>query len=253
MGSPESEEGRYDREGPRHLVELTSGFWLADTPCTQELYEAVMMGTNPSRFQSPRRPVEQVSWEDCQEFLARLEEKQPGLAARLPTEAEWEHACRAGTETATWAGDLEIRGACDAPLLDDIAWYAGNSGVDLDLADDEAVDTSDWPEKQHPHGRAASREVGLKRPNPWGLYDMLGNVWEWCSDWSGDYPDDLVVDPTGPELGTVRVSRGGSWRAVARFVRAAYRLWAPPGFRWSLLGFRLARGPGRGAPAAEPE
>jgi sulfatase modifying factor 1 len=249
MGSPEHEEGRYEDEGPRHLVELTSGFWLADTPCTQELYEAVM-GDNPSRFRTPRRPVEQVSWEDCQLFFQRLEEHIPGLDARLPTEAEWEHACRAGTETATWRGELRIEGANNAPLLDEIAWYGGNSGEGYDL--EEFQDSSGWPEKQYQHQEAGSRDVALKKPNPWGLYDMLGNVDEWCLDWQRNYVAGRVVDPQGPETGTHRVIRGGSWYSSAQNVRAACRSWNPPGNRYSNLGFRLARGQGRGAPDAEP-
>ncbi len=106
---------------------LTEGRWLADAPCTQALWEAVM-GSNPSYFVSPERPVEQVSWDDCQEFVQKLNERVAGLEARLPSEAEWEQACRAGTQTATWLGDLEILGECNAPLLDEIAWYGGTSG-----------------------------------------------------------------------------------------------------------------------------
>ena len=240
MGSPESEAGRFDDEGPRHLVELSEGFWLADTPCTQELWQEVT-GENPSRFRSPRRPVEQVSWDDCQRFLATLSSRQPGLELRLPTEAQWERACRAGTSTATWLGDLEILGANNAPLLDEIAWYGGNSGVDFDLDDGE--DSSGWEEKQYPHTLAGTREVKRKRPNPWGLYDMLGNVWEWCSDdWADRYPEGPRVDPEGPEEGAERVIRGGSWNDHARGVRAAYRYWSHPGVRIHYLGFRLSRG-----------
>ncbi len=250
MGSPESEAGRFDREA-RHVVELSEGFWLADTPCTQELWQEVT-GENPSRFRSTRRPVEQVSWEVCQRFLATLNARQPGLELCLPTEAQWERACRAGTSTATWSGDLEILGESNAPLLDEIAWYGGNSGVDFDLED--GVDSSDWPEKQYPHTRAGTREVKRKRPNPWGLYDMLGNVLEWCSDrWADRYPEGPRTDPIGPEEGAERVFRGGSWDALARYVRAASRYWAPPGVRFHYLGFRLARGQGRGAQASEAE
>jgi formylglycine-generating enzyme required for sulfatase activity len=249
MGSPESEAGRFDWEGPRHRVQLTEGFWLADTPCTQELWEEVMgEGENPSRFRSPKRPVERVSWEDCQRFLDAVEARQPGLGLRLPTEAQWEYACRAGTETATWEGDLEILGANNASLLDEIAWYGGNSGVDFDLAEEEAHDSSDWPEKQHPHTRAGTREVGQKRPNPWGLYDMLGNVWEWCSDrWEfvEGYKGKDRVDPEG-DHGPYRVFRGGSWSVHARLVRAAYRRGFEPGDRYDDLGFRLSRGPDPG-------
>lgn len=244
MGSPESEAGRYEWEGPRHEVELTEGFWLADTPCTQELWQEVM-GQNPSRFKSLRRPVEQVSFNDCQKFLETLNARQPDLELRLPTEAQWEYACRAGTETATWEGDAEILGVRNAPLLDEIAWYAGNSGVGFDLAEGEV--SLAWSERQHPHERAGSREVKLKRPNPWGLYDMLGNVWEWCSDYWDHYSGRSRTDPTGPEKGAERVIRGGSWRVLARHVRAAYRYWGQPGGSTDYLGFRLSRGQGRGA------
>jgi formylglycine-generating enzyme required for sulfatase activity len=136
------------------------------------------MGENPSRFQSPRRPGERVSWEDCQRFLEATEAQQPGLGFRLPTEAQWEYACRAGTVEATWKGDLEILGENNAPLLDEIAWYGGNSGTEFDLA--EGHDSSGWPALQDPHEKAGTRMVQLKDQNPWGLYDLLGNVFEWC-------------------------------------------------------------------------
>ena len=242
MGSPEAEAGRFGNEGPLHTVELTDGFWLGEGPCTQVLYEAVM-GENPSHFQSPERPVEQVSWEDCQRFFGRLRAKVPGFGGRLPTEAQWEFACRADTQAATWLGDLEILGKNNAPLLDEIAWYGGNSGVDFELAD--GWDSSDWPEKQIPHDRAGSHDVGMKRPNPWGLHDMLGNVWEWCEDtWDGSsgYPGGDRVDPVGTE-GSARVLRGGSWLSYAQGVRAAYRDWSVPGSRDSDAGFRLSSGP----------
>ena len=238
MGSPETEEGRYDREIGHHVT-LTEGFWLADTPCTQALWKTVM-GDNPSRFASPERPVEQVSWKDAAKFFSKLEERAPGLGARFPTEAEWEYACRAGTETASWLGDLEILGANNAPLLDDIAWYGGNSGKDYEL--EEGSDSSGWPDKQFSHTLAGTRSVAEKDPNPWGLYDMLGNIYEWCEDWYGSYPKSAVTDPTGPPQGTDRVSRGGSWGSHARIVRAACRYRDSPGRRWSDLGFRLARG-----------
>lgn len=364
MGSPENEPGRWGDEGPRHLETAADGYWLAETPCTQALWRAVM-GENPSRFQSPDRPVEQVSWEDCRRFLAALNQRIEGLDARLPseveweyacragtetatyagameirgqrdapvldaiawyggnsgegfelegghdssdwpekqyphtragtrpvaqkgpnpwglydmlgnvnewcedlwcpsyeapregtyrvirggswgtiarlaTEAEWEYACRAGTETATYAGDLQILGLNHAPLLDRIAWYGGNSGVGYDL--DEWEDSSGWSEKQHSHQRAGTRIVALKEPNPWGLYDMLGNVWEWCGDWYGHYAHGGATDPRGPAKGPLRVIRGGSWSSFARSVRAADRDHRDPSYRWSNLGFRLARG-----------
>ena len=242
MGSPESEVGRFEQEGPRHEVELIEGFWLADTPCTQELWQAVMGGSeNPSYFRSPRRPVEQVSWDDCQKFLHAFNSRQPGLDLRLPTEAQWERACRAETDGATWLGDFEVLGT-NAPILDGIAWYGGNSGHEFDLDDGE--DSSHWKEKQHPHDRAGTREVKLKNPNPWGLYDMLGNVWEWSSDfWADRYLEGPRSDPAGPAGGAGRVLRGGSWGADARRVRAACRLWFRPVGRDRSLGFRLSRGP----------
>lgn len=246
MGSPVDEAGRYGDEGPRHLVELTEGFWLADTPCTQELWVAVM-GNNPGQFQSPQRPVERVSWEDCQAFFTKLTNRDALCQGRLPTEAEWEYACRAGTVTATWVGDLEILGANNAPLLDDIAWYGGNSGKDYDLK--KGVDSSGWQEKQYDHARAGTREVRLKQRNPWGLHDMLGNVYEWCSDWDGNYLDAAVTDPTGPTKGSHRLIRGGSWHSDARDVRAAYRSWVRPSLRHFRLGFRFVL-EGRGASSA---
>ena len=243
MGSPEEEPGHSASEGPRHLVQLPRGFWLAETPCTQALWQTVM-GDNPSRFVSPDRPVEQVSWEECQEFLAGLDESLKDFDARLPAEAEWEYACRAGTQTGTYAGPLEILGERNAPILDGIAWYGGNSGVDFEL--ETGYDSSGWEEKQHDHTRAGTHPVGQKAPNLWGLYDMLGNVYEWCVDlWCSDYES--------PREGTDRVGRGGSWIGTARDVRAAYRDHSFPSYRYRNLGFRLARGPSALGPAAEPQ
>jgi formylglycine-generating enzyme required for sulfatase activity len=216
MGSPPSEAGRFDAEGPQHEVTLTEGYWLADTPCTQALWQAVM-GTNPSRCRSPQRPVEQVSWDDVQQLLAKLDAAVPGLRPRLPTEAEWEHACRAGTTTATYAGDLDLRAENDAPVLDAIAWYGGNSGT---------------------------HEVGNKHPNPWGLYDMLGNVSEWCEDVYASYQAHAVENPLAVEgrFELARVIRGGAWYAGARYVRAAYRYWRDPDHCDDGLGVRLCVG-----------
>lgn len=213
MGSPEAEVGRFDRE-VLHAVTLTRGYWLVETPVTQGLWEAVM-GKNPSGFEGDDRPVESVSWEDCREFCARLNEQVPGLEVALPTEAQWERACRAGTTTATWLGDLsdEIR----APELEPIAWYRANSGNET-----HAV-----------RGKAA---------NPYGLYDVLGNVWEWCSDWYGEYSSAPAIDPIGAGTGAERVVRGGSFFNVARLVRAAIRLADAPGNRDGNLGLRLCRG-----------
>jgi formylglycine-generating enzyme required for sulfatase activity len=145
MGSPETEEGRWESEHPPHEVTIAAGFWMFDTPCTQALWEAVM-SQNPSEFRSPTRPVEQVSWDECRSFCESLNNRLDGLDLALPSEDQWEYACRAGTETARYADDLDA-----------IAWYAENSGGET-----------------HP--------VGEKQPNNWGLHDMLGNVWEWCAD-----------------------------------------------------------------------
>ena len=237
MGSPENEAGRYDDE-TQHRVTLTKGFWLFDAPVTQALWEAVM-GKNPSRFKSPDRPVETVSWDDCQKFIARLNGEMPGLQLRLPTEAQWEYACRAGTTAATYSGDLKIKGANNAPVLDEIAWYGGNSGVDFELKN--GYDSSGWAEKQYEHRQAGSHPVALKAPNAWGLYDMLGNVWEWCEDWYADYSGADEIDPRGPAVGAGRVIRGGSWFDFARGVRAACRGHGGPGIRDDGLGFRCAR------------
>jgi formylglycine-generating enzyme required for sulfatase activity len=245
MGSPDDEPGRYSREGPRHRVTISAGFWLFDTPCTQALWSAVM-GGNPSRFKSPDRPVENVSWHDAKGFIERINGRVSGLNLTLPTEAQWEYACRAGTDTATYAGPMPILGERNAPALDPIAWYGGNSGVDFDL--DNGFDSSGWPEKQYPHTRAGTRPVARNHVNAWGLYDMLGNVWEWCADtWHGDYtgaPTDgsAWIDAAPGGNGEAwRVVRGGSWGDFARIVRAAYRGHIDPTVRDNSLGFRCAR------------
>ena len=241
MGLPEAEAGRFEWEGPRHAVTIGIGFWLFDTPCTQALWTAVMDG-NPSRFQTPSRPVEQVSFDDVQTFLTRLNARVPGLALSLPSEAQWEYACRAGTTEATYAGDLHIAGDNNAPELDAIAWYGGNSGVDFDL--DNGVDSSGWPGKQYDHTRAGTRPVKLKQPNAWGLHDMLGNVWEWCEDhWHDGYKEAPADGSawTAARGSADRVLRGGSWAGDARYVRAAYRCGNVPASRSGSIGFRCAR------------
>jgi formylglycine-generating enzyme required for sulfatase activity len=240
MGSPSDEPGHFGNEAPAHRVTISRGFWLGDTPCTQALWQAVM-GDNPSRFESPDRPVESVSWRDVQEFLKRSEAMAPGLGLVLPTEAQWEYACRAETETAISSGAMAILGDANAPALDPIAWYAGNSGREFDLA--EGQDTSSWPEKQYPDKKAGTRRVRQKLRNPWGLYDILGNVWEWCADGPRDYGVSDEIDPVGPLDGAGRrVVRGGSWGLGARLCRSACRSADVPGDRRGSIGFRCARG-----------
>jgi formylglycine-generating enzyme required for sulfatase activity len=191
-----------------HEVALTQGYYLQTTPVTQGQWETVM-GSNPSRFKDGGSdcPVECVSWFDAREFIQKLNEKKEG-ECRLPTEAEWEYACRAGSETAYNFG-------ADAKKLGDYAWHGKKSGI-----------------KTHP--------VGQLRPNAWGLYDMHGNVWEWCRDWYGDYPADPVTDPNGPDDGEFRVLRGGSWASFALLCRTACRHKFPPRSRRGDNGFRLA-------------
>ena len=221
MGSPENEPGREDDQEMQHEVTLTTPFYLAKFPVMHEQWEAVMRN-RPWRFLNPGReaPVEQVSWDDCQEFVAKLSGLEGPLAGyeyRLPTEAEWEYACRAGTQTALYNGDLaSAEGVC--PNLDQVGWYAENS--------DDAT---------HPGGG--------KAPNAWGLYDMLGNVWEWCFDWSDDYPASAMTDPVGPREGSLRVLRGGSWYGNAGYCRAADRFRGDPADSYDFLGFRVALAP----------
>ena len=205
MGSPEDEEGRYPDEGPRHEETIASGFWMFDTPCTQALWEAVM-GENPSQFKGPDRPVESVSWDQCQEFLKRLNERCEGLELRLPSEAQWEYACRAGTTTPRYREDLN-----------EIAWYGENS-----------------KEETHP--------VGQKAPQRLGLIRHAGQRLEWCEDvWTDDYNTKKDAAASAH-----RVIRGGSWIDGARCVRAAYRDHFEPSYRNNDLGFRCAefRAPG---------
>ena len=206
MGSPEDEYGRDDDE-VQHEVRISEGFWMGKYEVTQGEWEAVM-GENPSVFDAcgSRCPVESVSWADVQEFTQKLNERESGSGSRyrLPSEAEWEYAARAGTTGARY-GDLE-----------EIAWSLENSG-----------------EETHP--------VGTKGANAWGLHDMLGNVFEWTGDWYGEYPSASVTDPEGPSTASSRVARGGSWGTDARGVRSAYRADYSPGHRNFNFGFRLVR------------
>ena len=208
MGSPESDQDAFDYEKPQQSVRITRGFYMGKYPVIQAQYEAVM-GETPSHFGGGSRPVEMVSWHDAVAFCEKLS-AQCGQEGRLPTEAEWEYACRAGTQTRYCFGD-------DAQRLGEYAWFNGNSGSET-----------------HP--------VGQKRANAWGLHDMHGNVWEWCSDWydEGYYAQSLIEDPPGPAQGVSRVLRGGSWSRSAALSRSAYRGPGGPSASYKGGGFRVA-------------
>jgi len=210
MGSPANESGRYDDE-TQHRVTLSKGFYMQTTEVTQGQWRAIM-SSSPSKFSNCGEdcPVEQVSWDDVQTFISKLNRKKGGNRYRLPTEAEWEYAARAGSTARFCYGDDEGR-------LSEYAWYSGNSGG-----------------KTHP--------VAQKQPNAWGLYDMHGNVYEWCQDWyDKNYPSGNVTDPTGPSSGSLRVLCGGSWSSLAEFCRSAIRYGKFSVTRNLYLGFRLVR------------
>ena len=193
-------------------------------------------------------PIYYVSWEEATEFCRRLTERErvakrlpAGYEYRLPTEAEWEYACRAGTGEATYAGKVDFIGENNAPTLDSIAWYAGNSCANYQ---GKGWSTAHWPERQYVGSTAGPRPVGGKQPNAWGLYDMLGNVDQWCSNWyASKLPGGKATDPQGPKTGSRQVARGGAWDSSPRFVRAAFRFWGLPGFRYVVVGFRVALAP----------
>jgi len=199
------------REQPAHEVTLSRGFWLGKYELTQKQWEAVM-GNNPSKYKGTKRPVEQVSWEDVQGFIGKLNQAEGRKVYRLPTEAEWEYACRAGTSTVWPFGNEESR-------LGSYAWYDKNNS---------------------PSG---TKDVGRKQPNGWGLYDMLGNVYEWCQDWYGSYSSGTQTDPTGSSAGSNRVYRGGDFFNGAQSARPANRYYYSPGSRYYSLGARLLRTP----------
>jgi formylglycine-generating enzyme required for sulfatase activity len=205
MGSPDSDAGAYDNEKPAHQVTISQPFYLGKYPVTQAQW-ATVMGNNPSVFKGhPDWPVENVSWEDVHEFIQTLKAREDGEDYRLPTEAEWEYACRAGSTTSYCFGD-------DPNQLGEYAWYKENAGG-----------------QPHP--------VGLLKPNAWGLYDMHGNVWEWVQDRYRPYP----TDPLSASPGLERVDRGGSWVWDARFCRSATRGHLTPSHRAYDTGFRLLR------------
>ena len=201
----EQEADDWDREKPVHSVTLSS-YYIGKTEVTQALWKAVM-GSNPSYFKSDNQPVENVSWNDCHEFIRKLNAL-TGQNFRLPTEAEWEFACRGGNNSRGY----KYSGSNN---LGSVAWYDGNSG-----------------NKTHP--------VGTKAPNELGIYDMSGNVWEWCADWYGDYSSGAQTNPTGPYGGSNRVYRGGSWNYDVGRCRSSNRDFYYPWIRDIILGLRLA-------------
>ncbi len=216
MGIPSSEQGRESDER-RHKVTLTKGFYMGVTEVTQSQWKAIM-GNNPSNFKGDNLPVEQVSWNDCREFIRKLNRQEGGNKYRLPTEAEWEYACRAGTTTPFFTGGC---------ISTDQANYNGNYPM---------------PGCSKGMYRKKTIEVASFSPNAWGLYDMHGNVWEWCEDWyEKNYPSGNVTDPAGPSSGSDRVLRGGSWSSFARYLRSADRSGLDPGGRCSNFGFRVVR------------
>jgi formylglycine-generating enzyme required for sulfatase activity len=213
MGSPTTEAGRRSDEA-EHNVTLTKGFYLGQYEVTQTQWEKVM-GDNPSHFKGANRPVEKVSWTEVTSFCEKLTEMESearrlpaGMAYQLPTEAQWEYACRAGTKTAFSSG---------ASLTSGQANIRGGPG--------ETTDVGKYP------------------ANGWGFHDMHGNVWEWCADWYGNYPAGAVRDPVGPADGSFRVQRGGSWDYTADNARSANRNRDVPARSNSFLGFRLSLRP----------
>ena len=217
MGSAPDERDREPDEGPARNVTITKPFYIGICEVTQQQYETVM-GKNPSRFRGPRRPVEGVWWSHTVEFCTRLS-KSTGRTVRLPTEAEWEHACRAGTTSRFSFGDSYY----------DLPGYAHYSDVLL---------ATTAPSGEAPAGTS---EVGSRKPNNWGLYDVHGNVFEWCSDWYRDSYSGLAqTDPEGASSGAYRVLRGGSWSSPPWQCRSAYRHRFTADGRFNhLIGFRV--------------
>jgi len=199
-----------------HQVTFTQGYWLADSACSQAMWLA-LMGTKPSKCNNaPQNPVEQVSWDDCQQMIAKLNQQLPGSGFSLPSEAQWEYACRAGTVTAFSYGST---------ITPEQVNYNGQfpiGGAEKGLYRQKTVPVKSLP------------------PNAWGLYEMHGNVWQWSNDYYADYSGSAEIDPAGPAAGSRRVSRGGSWFNFAKSCRSASRYGSAPSRRSGLLGFRLA-------------
>ncbi|MBP7429727.1 MAG: formylglycine-generating enzyme family protein [Candidatus Hydrogenedentes bacterium] len=203
------EQDSVSDEAPQHQVTLSQGFWMGKYEVTQTQWEAVM-GSNPAYFSGANRPVEWVSWNEVQSFITALNSL-TGETFRLPTEAEWEYACRGGRKTRFYWGDDPTY-----TQIGNYAWYGSNSG-----------------------GR--THDVGTKLPNGFDLYDMSGNVWEWCQDWYDAYSSGSVTDPTGPASGPHRVGRGGGWSSDGAYCRSAYRSSFDPSGTGDYIGFRLSR------------
>ena len=223
MGSPLSEKGRKDDEGPAHEVCL-DGFLMGKYEVTQKQWQRVM-GQNPSYYkEGDQYPVEQVSWDDVNMFIEKMN-KRSGQKFRLPTEAEWEYAARAKTETARY-------------------WDASQPACSFSNVHDKTSKQSNrfsWPSQDCDDGFATTAPVGQYEPNGFGLYDMIGNVWEWCQDYysSGYYAISSKGNPQGPAQGSLRVMRGSDWYYGADYMRSAKRRYAGPAYRESRLGFRL--------------
>ena len=215
MGSPAAEEGHEDDESPQWRVTVSEPFYMGVHEVTQEQYQAVM-GENPGYLKGAKNPVERVSWNEAMEFCIKLSDG-AGMNVGLPTEAEWEYACRAGTTTPFHTGQT----------------------ISTDQANYDGDHTYGDGKKGEDRGKTIA--VGSFKPNAWGLYDMHGNVWEWCSDWYGEsYARAQDQDPTGPDSGTLRVLRGGGWGHSPQSCRSASRHWHAPGFRSLNYGFRVA-------------
>jgi formylglycine-generating enzyme required for sulfatase activity len=271
MGSPASETGRKTDEGPQTRVTLTTGYWLGTTEVTVGQWKAVtgeslrdhvqkMLSDetvydfgdreatlrdymhfdrdDPDRIMANEDdglPMYFVSWDDAMDFCRKLTARAKadgqlpkGYAYTLPTEAQWEYACRAGTTTATFAGPLATAtGGKVSPIMDSIAWYGGDNAVN-------------YQGKKLGNAGAGPRDVGEKAPNPWGLEDMSGNIWEWCLDWYGPYLGGSVSDPAGPLVGPGHVNRGGSWGSGLYDERSAARASNPQPEKSAYRGFRLA-------------
>jgi len=217
MGSPANEADRqtWGDDETQHQVTISKPFYMGVTTVTQEQYEAVM-GSNPSQYKGAKNPVETVSWDEATAFCAAVS-KRTGRKVHLPTEAQWEYACRAGTATAFNTGSVLAR---------DMANYGGWWTYPSNRAGDSAA--------------TGALAVGSFKPNAWGLYDMHGSVWQWCSDLYGNYEKGSVTDPTGAATDGLRVLRGGSWRGTPRYCRSAYRSRDYPVYRGDLIGFRVA-------------